>query len=409
MSDFKLEFTLKQHTPIIHFQSEQKGATLRATELKPKLDRFLIDKLKMLENKKPKEEYKSWFIGGGKEHLALDYKVKIKQGKNVKYYLPLPMKLNTKKYPTKENKTKEYLRKFLNFDFDFLYPTPFFANADKIKFQYQSNEIDIGKTKQEEIIYALFSEDKIEVTITTFVTELEACINEYKDEFFIGTNFGTRQSKGFGSFLREDISTNEIHTILSKHPHKVFSLGYYRDYKQAFLTIDSFYKYLKMGRREPYDRSLLFQYMCETYNIGWEKKFLKNKFPQIIHGTHKPIVCIEPDEREFRYIRALLGLAEHNEFRPKDGKKQIKIESVKRDEKDKTKAFYQRFKSPITFKVFNNNIYLIYNHSYEALLNKEFNFTLNRKEEQLSIAEEFNMYDFLKFVEKKTQLKEVQI
>ena len=368
-----------------------------------------MDKLKMLENDNPKEEYKSWFIGGGKEHLALDYKVKIKQGKNVKYYLPLPMKLNTKKYSTKENKTKEYLRKFLNFDFDFLYPTPFFANADKIKFQYQSNEIDIGKTKQEEIIYALFSEDEIKVTITTFVTELEVSINDYKDEFFIGTNFGTRQSKGFGSFLREDISSNEIHMILSKHQHKVFSLGYCNDYKQAFLTIDSFYKYLKMGRREPYDRSLLFQYMCETYNIGWEKKFLKNKFPQIIHGTHKPIVCIEPDEREFRYIRALLGLAEHNEFRPKDGKKQIKIESVKRDKDDKTKAFYQRFKSPITFKVFNNNIYLIYNHSYKDLLDKKFNFTLNRKEEQLSIAEEFNMYDFLKFVEKKTQLKEVHI
>lgn len=32
---------LKQHTPIIHFQHDQEGATLRATELKPKLDRFI--------------------------------------------------------------------------------------------------------------------------------------------------------------------------------------------------------------------------------------------------------------------------------------------------------------------------------------------------------------------------------
>ena len=40
-SKFKIKFTLKQHTPIIHFQSEQAGATLRATELKPKLDKFL--------------------------------------------------------------------------------------------------------------------------------------------------------------------------------------------------------------------------------------------------------------------------------------------------------------------------------------------------------------------------------
>ena len=41
----KLEFTLKQHTPLIHFQHDQAGATLRATEVKPKLDQFLIEEL----------------------------------------------------------------------------------------------------------------------------------------------------------------------------------------------------------------------------------------------------------------------------------------------------------------------------------------------------------------------------
>lgn len=48
MSDYKVEFTLKQHTPMIHFQSEQRGATLRATELKPKFDRFITEKLKLV-------------------------------------------------------------------------------------------------------------------------------------------------------------------------------------------------------------------------------------------------------------------------------------------------------------------------------------------------------------------------
>lgn len=38
---FQITFTLKQHTPIIHFQHDQEGATLRASEVKPKLDRFL--------------------------------------------------------------------------------------------------------------------------------------------------------------------------------------------------------------------------------------------------------------------------------------------------------------------------------------------------------------------------------
>ena len=45
MSNFKLEFKLKQHTPLIHFQHDQSGATLRATELKPKLDKFVLMKI----------------------------------------------------------------------------------------------------------------------------------------------------------------------------------------------------------------------------------------------------------------------------------------------------------------------------------------------------------------------------
>lgn len=42
---YKLTFTLKQHTPIIHFQHDQAGATLRASEVKPKLDKFIIEQM----------------------------------------------------------------------------------------------------------------------------------------------------------------------------------------------------------------------------------------------------------------------------------------------------------------------------------------------------------------------------
>ncbi len=41
---FEITITLKQHTPLIHFQHEQAGAILRATELKPKLDKFILSK-----------------------------------------------------------------------------------------------------------------------------------------------------------------------------------------------------------------------------------------------------------------------------------------------------------------------------------------------------------------------------
>ena len=41
----KLDFTLEQIVSMIHFQGDEEGATIRATELKPKLDRFLYRKL----------------------------------------------------------------------------------------------------------------------------------------------------------------------------------------------------------------------------------------------------------------------------------------------------------------------------------------------------------------------------
>ena len=67
-SKFKVEFTLRQHTPIIHFQSDQSGATLRATELKPKFDRFLKE---YVFNKKVPSSYKI-----SQEKDALNYKSK---------------------------------------------------------------------------------------------------------------------------------------------------------------------------------------------------------------------------------------------------------------------------------------------------------------------------------------------
>ena len=194
--------------------------------------------------------------------------------------------------------------------------------------------------------------------------------------------------------MRANIEDKKIGEILSKHINPCFSLGSYKDYQNAFLKIDDFYKKLKMGINNPYFKSLLFRYMCEVHNVGWEKKFIKKNFPEVIHGDHQPAVC--KDDKDYEYIRIVLGLAEHNEFRPALGKQQVKIKS-----KDKS---IERFKSPITFKVFNQKIYLLFNDSYKQILNKEFIFSLNKKEQTINSPKQFDLYKFLKFVEKKTSL-----
>ena len=122
---------------------------------------------------------------------------------------------------------------------------------------------------------SILANKNISVEFLCFNEELKKIIDEYKDYFFIYENFGTRQNKGFGSFLRANIEDKKIGEILSKHINPCFSLGSYKDYQNAFLKIDDFYKKLKMGINNPYFKSLLFRYMCEVHNVGWEKKFIK--------------------------------------------------------------------------------------------------------------------------------------
>ena len=55
----RLIFELIQHTPIIHFQAKDMGATLRASEVKPKLDKFILKEYKKeCKEKLPKSVFR---------------------------------------------------------------------------------------------------------------------------------------------------------------------------------------------------------------------------------------------------------------------------------------------------------------------------------------------------------------
>lgn len=87
---YQLKFTLKQHTPIIHFQHDQDGATLRTSEVKPKLDRFIIKQMGG-KDKVPKE----WV--NNEEKGSLNYNLRIEANGKVSYFLPLARFLNNAK------------------------------------------------------------------------------------------------------------------------------------------------------------------------------------------------------------------------------------------------------------------------------------------------------------------------
>jgi CRISPR/Cas system CMR-associated protein Cmr1 (group 7 of RAMP superfamily) len=277
MSKFKIEFTLKQHTPIIHFQSEQIGATLRATELKPKLDRFLIEHI--FQN--DVSQYKKYLIDKDKE--ALNYKVKILSN-NVK---------------------KQEFEK---------YPPLYFARDHKQK----------------------MLDGTFIITFIAFKAELLEILKKNFEAFLVNTNFGTRQSKGYGGYYIKDKKFDPL--LVIKERTKVYWFD--TNIQNWEKDIKLFYGFLRAGINEVdfntkkskfYAKSLMFLY-AKNQGITWDKKAIKEHF--INHS--KPENC--------NLMKDLLGLSTNESWKYKDNQAHLGL-IVK---KSSTKI--NRYKSPITFK-----------------------------------------------------------
>jgi hypothetical protein len=407
MSKYKLKFTLKQHTPIIHFQHNQHGATLRATEVKPKLDRFLIEKLGNGDYQAGIKEAKrkNWLVGKG-DHPALDYKMRVK-AETDKFVLMSAMPLNdTKKQSILNNGDAQELFG----DFEVLDDSPYFADNEFIKFKHRSSDIDTEKTNWRALrVGVLYRNCSIEIEITVLISELKDKIDELFHNFISITNFGTRQSKGFGSFTTDRFTLSTQTCIFQKD-----CTG---DYKAKLRTISKDWKLLKSGYNfgNTYYKSDLMKYFCMKNNIRWEKRKIKreihNQFPALYNvlrknGTVNRITGCQsdgdqpdrvPENNNYQYIRALLGLAEHNEYgKPgKPAKVKISNDTIK------------RYKSPVTFKVTEDKIYMICEPTPAFLSNNgshQFSFDLSANHggssysgnlATLPIPNVFNVCDFL--------------
>ncbi len=354
-SKYKLEFTLKQHTPIIHFQSDQPGATLRSTELKPKLDNFIRDDLKDID-RTLYEKYKNLITN--------------------EYYFPSDKGSSVYKIHISASKIKE------------------------IEYKTYIKKENISDTRQ---IGSYFGDLKaiqnssIKITIKSLIPNMNELISEALKHVLIYENFGTRQTKGFGSFSL-DIDQEQYEKILKKK-HPIF---YKRTSNEPLKTINNDYQILKSGRNKPYTKSKLFEYMCNN-KIRWEKKMIKTRmqenFPAVykeLKYEHPPVTCNKNDRTyQYQYIRALLGTAEQNEYLKRDdnhSKDKIYIEIISLDN-------VQRYKSPITYKVFNNTIYVLPNPS-KTIEGKRFDFRIKGQRQNLNdtpvtVPLDFNLVDFL--------------
>lgn len=346
---FRRVYTLIAQTPMIHFQPNQAGAALRPSEVKPKLDRYLR---RVCGKEIPKE----WLVSD--RQPALNYQMRI-----------------VASGPDKSNG----------------------LSIDQCKAYF-------GNMGKDTIPKGLVFRD-CTLEINCFVPELLDLIDQQIGSFFILHNFGTRQSKGFGGFLVENCSSALYvrEAVARLCPHYFYTtvrgmpnVGDMLDYALAIYTV------LKNGTNQTrwrdgqyaYPRRYIKGYALRRFlpnSVGSDKAFIKSRvLPSSVRRSKDDL----GPYASYTFIRAMLGMADHYEFRddmrnggfndrgklrPKivnvvhfegtqvlDGKLQIPFQSIRDN------LGIKRFRSPVLIKICGNRIFFILEDSWQLMLDQIF-------------------------------------
>lgn len=241
----KLTVTLEQHTPLLHFQPTQEGATLRASEIKPRFDKFIFSELGSgnIKNGIEIAKQKGWVIGQP-GHEALGYKMKINPKDKINYNLNVVNQLNNNQQQFNEIGQK-------------LYTTTLYPNI--------MSNIG-GKTVDNITNFSFYKE--VCITIQCINEELCSYLKEKKNKFFNKRNFGNRTSKGFGSFTvkNSDLFVPDYQLIFRIDTfNKKDSILY----KNLFSLIEKIWGKLKKNNKNNDDeRSVL---LGEKIGNDWER------------------------------------------------------------------------------------------------------------------------------------------
>ena len=316
---FVRTYTLSAQTPLIHFQYEQPGATLRATEVKPKLDKFLKEKAK-----KDGADLSGCFVG---DTDALDYKMRI----------------------VSDGKARIVSLGFKD------------ENGQKTEYDIYYGNMGNNSQKKKGV------SGNAKITIACLKSGLLEFIDKYIGEFFAVTNFGTMSNKGFGSFIVSEKKLSEAQVSVALKERYGASRCYCINSQGThFKQIKVIYSILKSGVNfHGYQRSLLFLFMHNEYDYGNEKAWLKQQRIAPALGRNA-----DQHDKVSYFVRALLGVGERIEFLNDLNNRRDKVVVTISDSNKQI----ERLPSPIIFKVIGNSIYMVANRIDENIYGKTFTF-----------------------------------
>ncbi len=365
MNDWQKEYKLVQHTPLIHFQHSEPHACLRATEVKPKLDRFLIEQLEK-DDRFGDGRWKKWFVGDGSQQ-SFDYMMRIT--------------------PNSEQveRTHSIERAIARAEH-----RPPNANLHEIHKNYFGNMASgnsIQDTIRETFKESLFYKDGLTLTIRCFIPELLTFIDEHIRGFFMMHNFGTRQRKGFGSFT-VDISTEPNAPKGFDLVGKYCPNAYYcklNDNVSVDALLDAVWvisAFLRSGfnRGEGnYVRGFVFRYFQREKNpLANDKAFVKQKvlrnvYDEATRGEHRRFYG---NNVRYRYVRGLLGTNENSRFC-----RAPNAHTPVYDIYTHSAEGIERFPSPLLFKPIGKFVFILPQKMPDKIFGSEF-YILKKKQEE---------------------------
>ena len=370
MNDWQKEYKLVQHTPLIHFQHSEPHACLRATEVKPKLDRFLIEQLEK-DDRFGDGRWKKWFVGDGSQQ-SFDYMMRIT--------------------PNSEQVERTHSIERAIARAEHRPPNASFHEIHKNYFGNMASGNNIQDTIRETFKESLFYKDGLTLTIRCFIPELLTFIDEHIRGFFMMHNFGTRQRKGFGSFT-VDISTKPNEPkgfdLVGKYCPNAYYCKLGNDVNadallDAVWVISAFLRSGFNRGEGNYVRGFVFRYFQREKNpLANDKAFVKQKVLRNVYDEATRGEHLHPygNNVRYRYVRGLLGTNENSRFcrDPRGGTREdrtvhnIYIHSAEGVE---------RFPSPLLFNPIGKFVFILPQKMPDEIFGSEFYILEKNQEEE---------------------------
>ncbi len=370
MNDWQKEYKLVQHTPLIHFQHSEPHACLRATEVKPKLDRFLIEQLEK-DDRFGDGRWKKWFVGDGSQQ-SFDYMMRITP--------------NSEQVDRTQSIERAIAR------VEHRPPNASFHEIHKNYFGNMASGNNIQDTIRKTFKESLFYKDGLTLTIRCFIPELLTLIDEHIRGFFMMHNFGTRQRKGFGSFT-VDISTKPNEPKGFDLVGKYCPNAYYCKLDgnvNADTLLDAVWvisAFLRSGfnRGEGnYVRGFVFRYFQREKNpLANDKAFVKQKVLRNVYNEATRGEHLHPygNNVRYRYVRGLLGTNENSRFcRAPRG--ETREDRTVHNIYIHSAEGVERFPSPLLFKPIGKFVFILPQKMPDEIFGSEFYILKKNQEEE---------------------------